>query len=430
MADDERSRETDTDSSVSPKSKSTVARSEKHAATIVVGDPLGVISRAEALSQRNAPRPSSVRSAPPELGVQLGPQDVQHSRSEAQLPPPPPPPVVTPASTAPSAPIQFPADSDSLSESKVLEKAWELVVLYGADFVVASTSSQSTKLATIGRPNIPTTDKRPVSKQTKSALEFCDQQHTHPEDLHHGLVSLANYRKSLRAYYPSKPVLDLYRIKKSGIPEVPPPSQGKEVSISGPTFREMQRRSAYTSDAANFLSMISQAMNVLVSKDSLTDEQAGHLKSLLAAQCILSRDLSMLSVSTEVDLNHLVRKQSLARSTLDSSLQEQLLTLPVCDRHLFEDTAAKKMVTDFTTSPVGLLSTIAKSGTRFQPYSRNRQQQRRRQPAATATSGSGQKSLPQSQPLPSVPGQKPSNQQKQQASRPFRGKRRGSNPRQ
>ena len=63
-------------------------------------------------------------------------------------------PVGPSASTdPPPTPIQSPADLEILSESKVLEKAWDLV-LYGGEFVVASESDQPRKLATIGRPAV------------------------------------------------------------------------------------------------------------------------------------------------------------------------------------------------------------------------------------------------------------------------------------
>ena len=113
-------------------------------------------------------------------------------------------------------------------------------------------------------------------------------------------------------------------------------------------------------------------MNVLISKGSISDEQAARMKILNSAQCILSRDLSALTVSVEVGLNQLRRKEVLTHSTLDPQLQERLLTLPVDERHLFADKAANKMVADFSTTPAGVVSTLSQLGSRFHPYATSR----------------------------------------------------------
>ena len=49
-------------------------------------------------------------------------------------------------------------------------------------------------------------------------------------------------------------------------------------------------------------------------------------------QVLFSRDLSILSVTTEVGRNHIRRRDFLAHSTLDKSLQERLPTLPDSQR--------------------------------------------------------------------------------------------------
>ncbi len=75
-----------------------------------------------------------------------------------------------------------------------------------------------------------------------------------------------------------------------------------------------------------------KAMNTVISKGSLTDEQASHLEFLIEAQCILSRGLSAVTVCAEVDLHRLRRETCLAETSLDVPLQERLLALPVNSR--------------------------------------------------------------------------------------------------
>ena len=338
--------------------------------SVRVEDPLKMLSTAEKArleewSTQSAPAGLDLGcSAPVAPHTDSSPQ--LHSATHGPIPPPPNP------STAQNIahPVQFPNDEESVeSEYKLVEKAWELASQYN-DCFIAPEMDKPKRLAPIGRPSTVLPPKRPVSTQTTAALDLANNQHSHPEGLlfQSSFTPLLDYSQSFRSYNPTNSVLDLYRIKKSGISGLE--AKRPDISISGDGFRELQRRSAYLSDMSNFLSMITQASHSLIALGSLSDEQASHLKALYAAQCILSRDLSVLAVTSEVDLNHLRRKACLAKSSLDKSLQERLLTLPVDDRHLFGDTAAVKMVADHSSSPAGLVSALTSAGVRFHPYPR------------------------------------------------------------
>ena len=339
------------------------------------------------------------------------------------LPPPPgPTPVV--------GPIQFPSDpvekASDASEGAVISKAWELINVYCKDFAHAA-APKSNMIDTIGRPVSQPSSFKPVSTQTAKALSLCNEQQSQPESLYvGGFSSLESYMTSLRRYNPTESLLDLYRVKKSGSSEIDA-MKPKDISVKMSSFKTFQRRAALTSDMANFLSFITSAMNSILALGSLSDEQAGHMKSLLQAQCILSRDLSAVSVCAEVDLHHFRREACLASSNLDKTVQANLMKLPVDCRFMFGGTETAKIIAEQTVSPSGIVASLISAGARFHPYAQKsaKPQANRQRPSATVTSATfrgpsgsqGQSHSQRRQPEKKLPNK---------SSQPFRGKGRGS----
>jgi hypothetical protein len=221
---------------------------------------------------------------------------------------------------------QYETDVASMtSATQVFRRAWDVIVQrVPAENILPPSETLDVSVPALSLSRFFTKKaSRPVSLLAKNSHDMVSSFLADPnKPFSKGLVPMGMLAGSLKYFVPSSPYMNLSLATESGFTEL---TKAKTVSVPSESFTALRVRAAHSTNAANFMSLCSDAILVISSIDPIlfSEQDAIDLKLLSTTLSLVSRDNTIIQTIHETDLRLLERDAMLQQSSLPEDVRRR-----------------------------------------------------------------------------------------------------------